>query len=59
MHAMLMDVPGAYKDKGVARVESLEELQDVLEKHPANPARTRLSCDLSRPRAGRGASAAS
>ena len=30
MQAMLMDVPGAYKDKGVARVESLEELQDVL-----------------------------
>jgi len=27
---MLMDVPGAYKDKGVARVESLEELQNAL-----------------------------
>jgi putative hydrolase of the HAD superfamily len=30
LHAMLMDVPGAYKDKGVARVESLEELQNAL-----------------------------
>ncbi len=30
MHAMLMDVPGAYRDKGVPRVESLEELQIVL-----------------------------
>jgi len=25
-----MDVPGAYRDKGVPRVESLEELQMVL-----------------------------
>jgi len=30
MQAMLMDVPGAYRDKGVPRVESLEELQKVL-----------------------------
>ncbi|MGA7558354.1 MAG: HAD family hydrolase [Terriglobales bacterium] len=30
MHAMLMDVPGAYRDKGVPRVESLEGLQIVL-----------------------------
>jgi len=30
MQAMLMDVPGAYRDKGVPRVESLEELQAVL-----------------------------
>ncbi|MGA2236153.1 MAG: HAD family hydrolase [Terriglobales bacterium] len=30
MQAMLMDVPGAYRDKGVPRVESLEELQMVL-----------------------------
>jgi putative hydrolase of the HAD superfamily len=30
MQAMLMDVPGAYRDKGVPRVESLEELQTVL-----------------------------
>jgi putative hydrolase of the HAD superfamily len=30
MQAMLMDVPGAYRDKGVPRVESLEELQQVL-----------------------------
>jgi putative hydrolase of the HAD superfamily len=30
MQAMLMDVPGAYRDKGVPRVESLEELQLVL-----------------------------
>jgi FMN phosphatase YigB (HAD superfamily) len=30
MQAMLMDVPGAYRDKGVPRVESLEELQIVL-----------------------------
>ncbi len=30
MQAMLMDVPGAYRDKGVSRVESLEELQIVL-----------------------------
>ena len=32
MQAMLMDVPGAYKEKRVARVESLEELQDALGK---------------------------
>jgi hypothetical protein len=25
-----MDIPGAYRDKGVPRVESLEELQIVL-----------------------------
>jgi len=30
MQAMLMDIPGAYRDKGVLRVESLEELQAVL-----------------------------
>jgi putative hydrolase of the HAD superfamily len=30
MQAMLMDVPGAYRDQGVPRVESLEELQIVL-----------------------------
>jgi FMN phosphatase YigB (HAD superfamily) len=30
MQAILMDVPGAYRDKGVPRVESLEELQVVL-----------------------------
>ncbi len=30
MHAMLMDVPGAYRDKGVPRVESLAELQEIL-----------------------------
>jgi HAD superfamily hydrolase (TIGR01509 family) len=30
MLAALMDVPGAYRDKGVPRVESLEELQIVL-----------------------------
>lgn len=30
MQAVLMDVPGAYRDKGVARVESLEELTTVL-----------------------------
>jgi putative hydrolase of the HAD superfamily len=30
MQAILMDVPGAYRDKGVPRVESLEELQIVL-----------------------------
>ena len=30
MQAMLMDVPGAYRDKGVPRVESLAELQIVL-----------------------------
>jgi putative hydrolase of the HAD superfamily len=30
MLAVLMDVPGAYRDKGVPRVESLEELQFVL-----------------------------
>lgn len=31
MQAMLMDVPGAYRDKGVPRVESLEELQIKLQ----------------------------
>jgi|SRR5580700_2066023 HAD superfamily hydrolase (TIGR01549 family) len=31
MQAMLMDVAGAYGDKGVARVESLEALQIVLQ----------------------------
>jgi len=30
MQAMLMDVPGAYRGKGVPRVESLTELQTVL-----------------------------
>ena len=30
MHAILMDVPGAYRDKGVPRVESLQELQIIL-----------------------------
>lgn len=30
MQAVLMDIPGAYQDKGVPRVESLEELQTVL-----------------------------
>src|SRR5258708_22758400 len=30
IHAVLMDIPGAYRDKGVPRVESLEGLQSVL-----------------------------
>jgi FMN phosphatase YigB (HAD superfamily) len=30
MQAVLMDVPGAYRDKGVPRVESLAELKDTL-----------------------------
>ncbi len=30
LQAVLMDVPGAYRDKGVPRVESLEELQTTL-----------------------------
>ena len=30
MQAVLMDVPGAYRNKGVPRVESLEELQIIL-----------------------------
>jgi putative hydrolase of the HAD superfamily len=30
MQAMLMDVAGAYREKGLPRVESLEELQSVL-----------------------------
>lgn len=30
MQAVLMDVPGAYRDKGLPRVESLEELQSNL-----------------------------
>jgi HAD superfamily hydrolase (TIGR01509 family) len=30
MQAILMDVPGAYRDKGVPRVESLEELNSLL-----------------------------
>jgi putative hydrolase of the HAD superfamily len=30
MQALLMDVPGAYRDKGLPRVESLEELQVAL-----------------------------
>jgi FMN phosphatase YigB (HAD superfamily) len=30
MQAILMDVPGAYRDKAVPRVESLEELQIAL-----------------------------
>ena len=38
MQAVLMDIPGAYQDKGVPRVESLEELQTVLRdgKSPAS-----------------------
>jgi putative hydrolase of the HAD superfamily len=31
MRAILMDVPGAYRDKGVPRVESLEELTTILQ----------------------------
>jgi HAD superfamily hydrolase (TIGR01509 family) len=31
LQAVLMDVPGAYRDKGVPRVESLEELQTTLQ----------------------------
>jgi len=31
MQAMLMDIPGAYRDKGVPRVESLLELQSALQ----------------------------
>jgi putative hydrolase of the HAD superfamily len=34
MQALLMDVPGAYRDKGVPRVESLEELQILLSAFP-------------------------
>jgi HAD superfamily hydrolase (TIGR01509 family) len=30
MQAVLMDVPGAYRNKGLPRVESLEELQSAL-----------------------------
>jgi putative hydrolase of the HAD superfamily len=30
MQAVLMDVPGAYRDRGVPRIESLEELQAAL-----------------------------
>ena len=38
MQAVLMDIAGAYRDKGVPRVESLEELQTVLRdgKSPAS-----------------------
>jgi putative hydrolase of the HAD superfamily len=38
MQAVLMDIPGAYRDKDVPRVESLEELQTVLRdgKSPAS-----------------------
>jgi len=38
MQAVLMDIPGAYRDKGVPRVESLEQLQTVLRdgKSPAS-----------------------
>ena len=38
MQAVLMDIPRAYRDKGVPRVESLEELQTVLRdgKSPAS-----------------------
>lgn len=38
MQAVLMDIPGAYRDKGVPRVESLEELRTVLRdgKSPAS-----------------------
>ena len=34
MQAVLMDVPGAYRDKGVPRVESLKELQIALRDLP-------------------------
>ena len=30
MQALLMDVQGAYRERGVPRVESLEELETVL-----------------------------
>jgi HAD superfamily hydrolase (TIGR01509 family) len=32
LQAVLMDVPGAYRDKGVPRVESLEELNSALQR---------------------------
>jgi len=35
MQALLMDVPGAYRDKGVPRVDSLAELQAALSKGEA------------------------
>jgi putative hydrolase of the HAD superfamily len=31
LQAVLMDVPGAYRDKGVPRVEDLEQLQSMLD----------------------------
>ena len=30
LQAVLMDVPGAYLDKGVPRVENLQQLQSML-----------------------------
>jgi putative hydrolase of the HAD superfamily len=36
MQALLMDVPGDYRDKGVPRVESLEELQIALRERQSN-----------------------
>ena len=36
MQAVLMDVPGAYTNKGVARVESLAELRDLLDGNGKN-----------------------
>ena len=38
MRAVLMDVSGAYIDKGVDRVESLDELQSWLAAHASGPA---------------------
>jgi FMN phosphatase YigB (HAD superfamily) len=35
MHAILMDVPGAYRESGLARVESLKGLQSTLGLGPA------------------------
>ena len=31
MHGMLMDYPGAYRERGVSRVESLDELRSALQ----------------------------
>jgi hypothetical protein len=31
MQAVMMDVPGAYRDKGVPRVEDLAQLQTMLD----------------------------
>ncbi len=59
MQALLMDVPGAYRDKGVPRVDSLEDLQDRAARKLILPVETRLAASLRGRETGQAPSTAS